>query len=249
MKQPKIRMKILIFQTSWFLHPNQEFISLRQLINKGYDKSRQRFNLIETQRIRSIDSLIHDLGITKDQQFYLYLLIDEEINVKRHFENEVIESCYQCDIPEREIKFDKQIDIQIVSNDFELNHDKINQCIATLAFKSLNSPNEFELTLYTSFMKSIGYKFLNYVLDNRMFSSTMIQNLTELVIVAECVKEYGLDEYYQKFCNFEMVEDDLLITVDNEKNLDDNVWWKASRDFHLSLLNKKIQLKETIDPI
>ncbi|KAI5966547.1 uncharacterized protein KGF55_000856 [Candida pseudojiufengensis] len=234
-------MKILIIQTSWFLNENQDFKSLRYLINKGYDKSRKRFNLIQTQRIRSIDSLIQDLGISENQQFYLYLFIDEEITGHRPFGDETVESCFDCDVDEVSIDLDN-IETFLVPDRFILDNDVINKCIATIAFKSMKDPKEFELTLYTSFMKSIGYKFLNYVLDQKLFPSSMTKGQKNLIIIAECVKEYNLDKYYQNFCEFKVVEDNILIKVDNEKNLDENIWWKASRDFHLTILERIIDL-------
>ncbi|CAK9438377.1 uncharacterized protein LODBEIA_P26010 [Lodderomyces beijingensis] len=249
-------MHILAFDTAWFLQPNQSFHVIRNLINKGYSKARKKYNVITSPRILSPETVLRDLGISAngDSVFIMYLLMDEDLkHGKRDFANEDLDSSFNCDVPFKQLQF-ADVAVEYVASDFHLVEDTLDSCIATLAFASMdNEPNAFELTCVASFMPTMGYRFLNYVLNEQVLPLEMLnrgraqkenqeENNGKLVIIADCVVEHELVSYYEQKCKFAKV-DQVLIRADDEMNLDPDVWWSSVRDFHLARVRRTILVR------
>ncbi|KAK6198852.1 uncharacterized protein RJT21DRAFT_51655 [Scheffersomyces amazonensis] len=188
--------ELLILKKEWFYHHRDDqyrFEGIKKLVNKSYDKSRFKFGIIQTQRIKSSQTIPEDLALQDVDDFNLFILLgSNEVFKKLSYEDGYIrdfsqdatnlEQSYDCDIPEKyytlfDLSKIDDLKITIVDNDFNLDLNIISRSLGSAGFRTYKHTTlkdediELELTAFTSFMRKAGPKILNLVLDKCILNS------------------------------------------------------------------------------
>lgn len=232
-------LEVVFLPQLWF-RARSSFPNLTKLLNKGYDKPRLKYNIIQTQRIQSDDSLLENLAVNPDDEIGVFLLLGgekkfhllKEQGFARNFNDDSVQSAFQCDIPTEFASYfdlDKlsEAPVTIADAKFDFNDQFLSRVIASLGFrsyyrKSAQTTKPFILTAYTSFMKNAASKFLDFVLNdllqdpgyfNILSNTGDISKYDRLSIYADCIVEHGLVNYYTTKCRFEATGERVLVQV------------------------------------
>ncbi|KAI5961565.1 hypothetical protein KGF57_001690 [Candida theae] len=241
--------EILFLPKSWFHGARHSFANLAKILNKGYDKPRLKYNILQTQRIPSVDSLLENLILTPDDELGVFLLLGGEKEfallkdqgLVRSFDDNSVESAFDCDIPTEFVSyFDleklSESTLTVADANYVLSDQTVDRVLATLALRSYDkqsSPNikPFILTAYTSFMKNAASNFLEFVLNhllldpkyfNILSNTGDISKYERLSIHADCIVEHGILGYYTSKCRFEDAGERLLVKVGSVIDEDDS---------------------------
>lgn len=273
--------EVLVIPYSWIhsSRPNSKFIGLRQLINRSYDKPRYKFGIIQTPRIKTVDSLLNDLSIGIDDEICIYLLLGSQTifdkletyhGYIRDFSKEAtnVEESFQCDIPADFYHFfnldrlDSEVSVQVVDDDFELDHNVLRRVIASVGMRSFHGESDpkskdFELTSFTSFMRNTAPRFLEYVINECLLDPERfgllsrkgnLHDFESITLHADVIEEHNLVPYYVQNCGFEKSnKQSIKLTIDENKRaasgvLEDGIL--ASRDFHIGFIHRTINIKQ-----
>ncbi|KAI5953541.1 hypothetical protein KGF54_002913 [Candida jiufengensis] len=220
--------EVLILPTSWFRNPKTDLSNLRYLINKGYNKPRKTFGIIETLRIISTDSFFDDLAVLPNDQLNFFLLLGteekfqnlENNGIYRDFKDEDVQNAFGCDIPKEYRSLFPLSDlpnakIKIVDSDFKLDDSYLKRVIASTGLRSydkVSKPGEKDviLTTYCSFLSHAASDFLDFLISNcilnpKIFKALYSEPLSDfktIVIHADCIIEHNLIDYYTGKCKF-----------------------------------------------
>ncbi|KAI5969508.1 hypothetical protein CANMA_001576 [Candida margitis] len=232
-------LEIVFLPSPWF-RARCSFPNLAKLLNKGYDKPRLKYNIIQTPRIRNSESLLENLAVKPDDEIGIFLLLGgekefaalKERGFERDFNDDSVESALECDIPpEFSSYFDLDMlntaQVTIADTSYDFNEKKLNRVIASLGFRSYyknsnQTTKPFILTAYTSFVKNAASKFLEFVLKELLVDPKYFNVLSHtgdiakygrLSIHADCIVEHGLVGYYTKKCSFEATGEKVLVQV------------------------------------
>lgn len=266
-------LEIVFLPQLWF-RSRKSFPNLSKLLNKGYDKPRLKYNIIQTPRIQSDDSLLENLAVKPDDEIGVFLLLGGEKEfellkaqgVERSFDDDSIESAFQCDIPAEFASYfdlDKlsEAPVTVADESYDLSDQVVNRVLASLGFRSyykqsLATTKPFILTAYTSFIKNAASMFLEYVLNvllqdpkyfNALSNTGDISKYERLSINADCIVEHGLVGYYTTKCRFEATGEKVLVKVGAPIGGDaSSASYKAiqaTRDFHIAYIRREVELR------
>ncbi|KAK6456196.1 uncharacterized protein RJT20DRAFT_128021 [Scheffersomyces xylosifermentans] len=186
--------ELIILPKEWFFSKEnvaERFEGLTNLINKSYDKSRFKFGIIESRRIRAPTALLDDLLLTDAHDINFYILLGPKSTFDilkkkgesiRDFSSEPtnLSECYDCDIPDSQVplfpleNISDNVTVSIASKDFVLETHFLDRVLATIGIRSYHHFTEknpekaevkdLELTAFTSYMRKTGPKFLDLVI-------------------------------------------------------------------------------------
>ncbi|CAD1809851.1 hypothetical protein FOB58_002831 [Candida parapsilosis] len=232
-------LEIVFLPAQWF-QARTSFPNLTKLLNKGYDKPRLKYDIIQTPRIQSDDSLLENLAVKSDDEIGVFLLLGGEEEFKslkeqgfeRDFNDTLLQNAFDCDIPaEFASYFDlaklTKAPVTIADASYELSDQIRNRVLASLGFrsyykKSAPTTKPFILTAYTSFIKNAASLLLEFVLNellqdptyfNMLSNTGDISKYDRLSIHADCIVEHGLVGYYTTKCRFETIGDKVHVQV------------------------------------
>lgn len=199
--------------------------SIFELINRGYDKPRFRYNIILTPRIKSVDVLFSDLGFQEDEdKCIIYLLVTDRERSKLvpNFD-ECFEKTSDC-CNSHAVTFYKP-------RGEKLHHPlTIGHVLATIGYKPVEE-DTFEITAFTSFAKGCGKLLANYsILD-------LQKRFHLLKLRANVIVEHDLVGYYETVLGFEEI-DRFRFDLEHSAGFESGI--ETSTDFHIATLEKVI---------
>lgn len=205
--------------------------SILEVINRGYDKPRFKYQIILNPRIKSIDVFFSDLGFDKDQEeCSLYLLVKDKDELIPNFDDlfetlNVKEANYIGTTSYYYPKVDKLVEPFSTSN-----------LLATIGYKPTDK-GIFEITGFTSFAKGCGVNLFNYSVAH------IQREFYVRKLLANVVLEHDLVEYYERKLGFK--ETDRVLFKKGDKSsagFENNI--EVSKDFHIARLEKLLPLSE-----
>ncbi|KAK6463252.1 hypothetical protein DFJ63DRAFT_111424 [Scheffersomyces coipomensis] len=275
--------ELLALRKDWFYHHEEQelrFAGLMKIINKAYDKARFKYGIIETTRIKYPNAIPADLQLSTVDGFALFILLGpekafQELKEKHNYTRDFstvssnLEQSFNCDIPEQYLSsFDlnnlNDVKITIVDNDFELDDKTTNRVLGSAGFRIYAHGNkddsilDLELTAFTSYMRKLGPKILNLIIDKCLLNEKLLSKLyptlgpleqyNKIIIHADVIKEHGLVQYYVNNCTFQQADKkDIFYEVSEDKKvksegtLEEGIL--ATRSFTISFIYREILLK------
>jgi hypothetical protein len=257
---------------TWFKSDNRESVAkLTRVINKSYDKVRFKYGRVGSQRIRSHVTFLADLGIDSTRPFVIFLFLgpadvfelartegfkrdfSESFSVEDAFDCDVVDS-YATQLNDRE----STIDTKFVRDDFAITADITNRILGTIGFKKYgisSDSQDFELTTFTSFLRSSGPKIFHYIAGtffaaggNPKFDELLQihrSSRAEVRLHATIIKDHNLIPFYTNKCGFlPSSKPDVLIKADEDSSPDEikaRGGLLVAKSFHFAFLYKDVQ--------
>lgn len=257
---------------TWFKNGNCENVAkLTKIINKSYDKVRFRYGRVGSQRISSHDTFLADLDISTTKPFVIFLFLGppdvfveaRSEGFKRNFsESFSVDDAYDCDIVDPYATqlndSERNIDTKFVGDDFVITTDITNRILGTIGFKKygVNSKSQdFELTTFTSFLRTSGPKLFHYVARN--FFAEGHPKFDELLEIrrspraevrlhATIIKDHDLVPFYTNKCGFTpSSKPDVLIKADEDSSLEEieaRGGLLVAKAFRFAFLHKDVRM-------
>lgn len=255
-------MELIILPKCWFFEGSPtKFAPLQKLINKSYDKPRYKYDIIKSSRIKTPTSLLSDLCVTNDDEISIFMLLGPEDKFEKSSSSFVrdfaaslnLQDSFNCDIPQHlldDFDFDEssELTVSIAEPDFQLDNKVLARILGTIGIRSYHSKEkseptikELELTAFTSFMRNLGPKLLDLVVNKYLLDS--YSQYDKILLHADVIREHNLVEYYSQKCGFKQEDrDDVLI--ETQDNFAGNGFLEkgvvSSQDFHIAFICKEI---------
>lgn len=247
---------VIVLPKSWFfedLH-DHKFDSLARIINTAYDKPKDKYGIIKTQRIKYPQKLADDLQYSKEKDAVLLLLLGlkekfSELDFHRDFQKTPF-------LPLEMMNhfgaiLDDNANVIYADSTYSIDKDVEGRVLTTVGFKTYSSESkpefsaEFEITAFTSFLKGIAPKFFEFLVDfcfKNARLSLIPPHTSSVSLYAVVIRDHDLVPYYTKFCGFETFGmPDMLVSCGGvDSPLEGGI--EASRDFHLAFLRRTIKL-------
>ncbi|KAG7192473.1 uncharacterized protein KQ657_001874 [Scheffersomyces spartinae] len=181
---------------------------------------------------------------------------------------------YDCDIKkeyEGLFQFDPlslKPTVTVADNNTVLKGLLLSRVLGCVGFKSSGyeyHPNDdacirLDLTAFTSYLRGNGPRMIDLVLCNILQDhpshpfleqqGMVDQSTGKYIIMADCITEHNLIDYYVQKCGFSLTgEEDLLIQVGEDGRLRNNPYEdgiKATQNFHISFLKKCLSVNRNI---
>lgn len=256
--------EILAFEKLYFVE-NTDLTPFYNFINKSYAKTRYKFNIINSNRIKSPSSYLNDIQLDDYKDYVSLVLLGPKgvcAQLNRRFDQEAtnLEEAFNCDIPEDyldELKFDKNAKVKItrVSNDYNLKTDlyRVLGSCGLLLEDILTNSLKFELSLFTSFMRGLGSKLLDFVIDNYL-KTLMItdffhlemdnEKLTKITLDAVVIRDHNLVDYYVNKCGFKQSDrPDLTLNPSANDMGPFEMDLKSHKPFNVAFIYRDIPIK------
>lgn len=193
--------EVLILPQEWFRQSQgpSHFQVLTEIINKGYSKARDRYQVVLSPRIESHEHLLRDLQIDPDKALvYAVLLGSEEkwreaeelVGLTRSFNPDIsaCSSCFDSDVPPEIVEqlgplTENNTKYTFINPGEPLDPSIQNRVLTTAGFKALSSSDVdgtirvegaqyYELTGFCAFGKRLGTTFLEFALESFFGSRT-----------------------------------------------------------------------------
>ncbi|KAG7691908.1 hypothetical protein KL933_002293 [Ogataea haglerorum] len=190
--------------------------ALIDVINRGYNKPRYRYGVIDTPRIKH--SLLRDLNIKDPEQSYLALFLApksdtliERDDTAAEATNKFISKFPEMSFPTRVSQLDDYSDVE-------------SRILGTVGIRKIDRGHE--LTAFTSFYPQLSGKMMDFI-------HGVGKNVGSKTIVADVIAEHNLVEFYEKHQYREVRR--IPCKIDKQTNLvigsvmEDGV--KAKKDF------------------
>ncbi|XBA47454.1 hypothetical protein SBP28_001925 [Candidozyma auris] len=221
---------LVILPKSWFFTKvyKGKFDTLAEIVNTAYDRPKDKYGIIKTRRIKDAQNFPADLQFSDEKDVFMTLLLG----------NPVAET----------------VKVTQADADFVIDKTIESRILATVGFKTYDRPVkspsvvEYEMTAFTSFLRGIAPKLLDFVI-NMMFENpkTPLFDYTSVSTVqlhASVIRDHDLVPYYSKYCGFERhaIPDLLIETNASNSPLEEGI--VATRDFYLAFLRRTIYLKK-----
>lgn len=264
--------QLLVFRKECFLDNNfieRHLRQLKNIINLGYQKMRNKYKIINVDRMGDEEDFLEEMGITDgNQDFYFFAFVGPESMIESLKRNNCTRSSRMLDaasfdIPAQYVdrlhrSVDAKVDLKFVDKDDVVSENEQDRIVGTVAIRTPPERSDgksgafvIQLTAITSFLRGGGQKMLNlvlkYVLDNEKspFFREKLKNAGYecLIVEAEYVLEHDLLNFYRK-CGFTINTSKLVKTGPRGKILDpaftDRI--TATSDFHIVYIDMIIDL-------
>ena len=255
-------MELIILPRCWFFEGSPtKFAPLQKLINKSYDKNRYKYDIIKSLRIKTPTSLLSDLCFTNDDEISIFMLLGPQDKfekcsssfVRDFAESSNLQDSFNCDIPQHlldEFDFDEssELTVSIANPEFQLDNKDLARILGTVGIRSYHSKEkteptikELELTAFTSFMRNLGPKLLDLVVNKYLLD--LYSQYDTILLHADVIREHNLVEYYSQKCGFNQ-EDREDVLIKSLGNFTGNEFLEkgivSSKDFHIAFICKEI---------
>ncbi|KAG7857726.1 hypothetical protein KL939_002982 [Ogataea angusta] len=190
--------------------------ALIDVINRGYDKPRYRYGVIDTPRIKH--SLLRDLNIKDPEQSYLALFLAPKSDLSIEKDDSAAEATSKFISKFPEVFFSAHVSQLDDYLDIE------SRILGTVGVKKIDRGHE--LTAFTSFYPQLSGKMMDFIHE-------VGRKIGSKTIVADVIAEHNLVEFYEKHQYREIRR--IPCKIDKQTNLvigsvmEDGV--RAKRDF------------------
>ncbi|KAG7817361.1 hypothetical protein KL928_004096 [Ogataea angusta] len=155
--------------------------ALIDVINRGYDKPRYRYGVIDTPRIKH--SLLRDLNIKDPEQSYLALFLAPKSDLSIEKDDSAAEATSKFISKFPEVSFSAHVSQLDDYLDIE------SRILGTVGVKKIDRGHE--LTAFTSFYPQLSGKMMDFIHE-------VGRKIGSKTIVADVIAEHNLVEFYEK---------------------------------------------------
>lgn len=195
---------------------------LYEVINRGYDKARYKYQIILTPRISSLEMFFSDLGFQVDSdRCFLYLLSRKE--ELPYLVADFYDTFEKICLPAVDGITFYQPCVEHLSSAFDAS-----RILAIIGYKPA-SETTFEITGFTSLAKNCGALLANNSLLH------LKEHFSPEKLVAHVVVDHELVGYYENVLGFREIGR-FLFDVDGRRSFEQGI--KVSRNFHIAKLEK-----------
>lgn len=264
--------QLLVFSKECFLDNTfleRHMRQLKNIINLGYQKVKNKYKIIGTERIGDQEDFLEEMGVTDETQHFLFFLlvgsksIIERVKQDNYTRSSRASDVTSFDIPAQYVdhlhqSVDAKVDSKLVDKDSIVSEDDQDRVLGTAAIRTPPPGNEdksgafiIQLTAVTSFFRGGGQKIFNlmlkYILENDispLFKKKLkIAGYKCVKVEADYIFEHELLNFYRK-CGFSISSSKLMKTDSRGKILDPGFAHRitANRDFHLVYTHMIIDL-------
>ncbi|WPK25952.1 hypothetical protein PUMCH_003291 [Australozyma saopauloensis] len=186
--------EIVFLSSEWFFCSQgpDHFKVLTEIINKGYSKARDRFDIVASPRIECPSELLNSFHVKEDGDFVYALLlgnkqiwseIETQTGYRRRFNADISPKshCEDSDVPPKILEYFGELEPQNVTYTFLKPNEHIDEEVQNRVFavagyqileqhlvdQTIEIPGAkyYELTGFCAFGKRMGTKYLEYTIE------------------------------------------------------------------------------------
>lgn len=263
--------ELVILPKEWlFADENpRRFEVLTKVVNKAYSKPMAKFGLIESPRIRAMDSFLKDLRMKAGSECFITLLLGSsdvfdkiraETGYSRKFDYELfpLTNFNTSDIPREYRQYfepltpDTSVKVTVAGPSTVIDDGIADRLLGVCGYKNipgeLDNVKEYELVSFASFLGGIGPRLLEYTIAKYLADLQLEfadqSKVSKCIIHAVVIKDHELVPYYTERCQFASSgKPDLLIKNSGDDAPLDVI---ATREFHLAFLQREVAVTSTV---